>query len=234
MTRMVWNAIKNLQGCERLAVPERDATFYVFMTPTDDTVWLVGPYKPMTDFATDLRNDKGLRDFLTAHRVRLGLRDKDVPPPGIEWQKRIGPSVPGAHRNKVFIRDRSNPITKPVLDGPVSGNRKMDREDNVKSYWASQTPHSHHIVEFNNLAKLGVSHRVGKAEMDHDQLPAVLLAAEFHKCYISSILQPAHLWTKQKLELEIAPLYTRLYFEKGRLFEPLLRISKEILKAAGI
>ena len=113
-------------------------------------------------------------------------------------------------------------------------NRRTDREENVKRFWDSQTPQSHHIVEFNNLETLGVSHEIGLAEMDYQQLPAVLLAAEFHQRYISAILKPAQHWGKAKLQTDMVALYRGLYLGRGPLFEPLWRISQVILKHAGL
>jgi hypothetical protein len=235
MTSMVWNTIAHLPGCRPLTPPKGHARFFLFMTSADDTGWLVGPYKDMTSLATDLRNDERLRDFLSANRVRLGLRNTDVPPAGIERQARYGPLIPGTDRDKDFTRGRLNPVALPVREiSPVPVNRKMDREDNVMRFWASQTPQSHHILEFNNLETLGVSHKVGNAEMDYPQLPAVLLAAEFHQRYMSAILKPAQHWGKQQLQADIASVYRGLYLVKGPLFEPLWRISKVIINEASI
>jgi hypothetical protein len=94
MTSLVWNTIAHLSGCKLLIPPKGYAKFFLFMTSADDTGWLVGPYKDMMPLATDPRNDKRLRDFLSANRVRLGLRNTDVPPAGIERQARYGPLVP--------------------------------------------------------------------------------------------------------------------------------------------
>jgi hypothetical protein len=235
MTSMVWNTLAHLPGCKALIPPKSYAKFFLFVTPADDTGWLVGPYKDMTPLATDLRNDERLRDFLSANRVRLGLRDTDVPPAGIERQARYGPLVPGTDRDKDFTRGRVNPVALPVQEiSRVPVNRRTDREYNVMRFWASLTPQSHHIVEFNNLQTLGVGHKVGNAEMDYLQLPAVLLAAEFHQRYISAILKPAQHWGKQQLQSAIASVYRDLYLGKGPLFQPLWRISKVILNEAGI
>lgn len=128
-----------------------------------------------------------------------------------------------------------NQIARPVRvlkTFPV--RRKTDREENVKSFWDSQTPQSHHIVEFNNLKKLGVSRKDGSESMDYDQLPAVLLAAEFHQRYISAALKPAHNWGKTKLETEMATAYSRLYLERSKLFEPMWFISKVIFERVGL
>jgi hypothetical protein len=70
--------------------------------------------------------------------------------------------------------------------------------------------------------------------MDYLQLPAVLLAAEFHQRYISAILKPAQHWGKQQLQSTIASAYRDLYSGRGPLFEPLWRVSRVILDEAGI
>lgn len=251
MTKMVWNTIQHLRGCKRLTPPRGYSQFFLFQTSHDDTGWLVGPYKQLTPFATGLRNDDALRDFLSANRIRIGLRATDVPPAGIERQERYGSVVKGPDHDRDFTHARLNPIARPVRDftgsrlNPVTGaaipasvNRKTDREENVRDFWTSQTPQSHHIVEFNNLETLGASRKVGNAEMDYLQLPAVLLAAEFHQRYISAILRPAQRWRAQQLKSSIASVYRDLYLRndsgRGRLFEPLWEISKVILNEAGI
>jgi len=235
MKNMIWNTIAQLPGCRPVTPPRGHAKFFLFRSSADDTGWLVGPYKEMTPFATDLRNDKGLRDFVSANRVRIGLRNTDVPPADIERQARYGPLVRGTDHDNDFTLARLNPVARPVREvNAVSVNRKMDREENVRTFWASQTPQSHHIVEFNNLETLGASQKVGNAETDYHQLPAVLLAAEFHQRYISAILKPAQQWRRERLQSEIASVYRDLYLGKGPLFEPLWRISRVILNEAGI
>jgi hypothetical protein len=238
MQDKVWKTIAHLPGCRPLAPLKGYARFFLFQTSLDDTGWLVGPYKELTPFATNLRNDEGLRHFLSANRVRIGLRDMDVPPAEIEREKRYGKLIHGADRHKDFAHARVNPVAGPARDieiSPAPVNRKTDREENVRRFWASQTPQSHHIVEFNNLETLGVSQKDGGAEMDYLQLPAVLLAAEFHQRYISAILKPAQRLEKEELKSEIASVYWGLYGGgRGPLFDPLWKVSQVILKEAGI
>jgi len=113
-------------------------------------------------------------------------------------------------------------------------NRRTDREENVNAFWETQTPQSHHVVEFNNLEALGVSSKIGTTEMDYLQLPAVLLAAEFHQHYISAILKPTHRMDKLTLSKEIVSAYRQLYTSRSKLFEPLWIVSKVILQEAGL
>lgn len=235
MTIALWTRIANLPGCRALIPPRGHARFFLFQSPVDETGWLVGPYNEMTPFATSLRNDELLRDFVSAYRVRIGLRNTDVPPADIERQPRYGRLVRGKDRNKDFTLSRLNPVARPVREAnALCVRRKTDREENVKTFWASQTPQSHHIVEFNNLETLGASQKGGDTEMDYLQLPAVLLAAEFHQRYISAILKSPQHWGKQRLQSEIASVYRGLYLARSALFEPLWRISREILNEAGI
>jgi hypothetical protein len=70
--------------------------------------------------------------------------------------------------------------------------------------------------------------------MDYFQLPAVLLAAEFHQRYISAILKPTHNWTKAKLEAEIPSMYSSLYLERSKLFEPMWCVSRAVFERAGL
>jgi len=232
---MLWKKIADLPGCKLVMPPKNYPQLFLLKTSVDDTGWLVGPYKDMTRLATDLRRDEALRDFLSLNQVRLGLRNSDVPPVDIERKKRYGLSVRGENHNKDFTVARLNPIAQPVREqSPPSANRKTDREENVKRFWDSLTPQSHHIVEFNNLETMGVSREVGNEDMDYLQLPAVLSAAEFHKRYISAILKPAHKWEKRKLQSEIVTVYRSLYLRRSQLFEPMWKISKVILEEAGL
>jgi hypothetical protein len=231
---MLWNTIATLPGC-RTVEPKNYSRLYLFKTSLNDTGWLIGPYKNMISLATDLRGDPALREFLSAHRVRLGLRDTDVPPAGIDRQIRYGSTIQGANSGQDFTAERVNPLAPPVGgSAPTPVNRKTDREENVKRFWDSQTPQSHHIVEFNNLETLGKSRRIGVTEMDYLNLPAVLLAAEFHQRYISAILKPAQHWGKGKLQSNVIDLYHRLYQGRGPIFDPLWQVSKVILRQAGL
>ncbi|HEX3716518.1 MAG TPA: hypothetical protein VH595_01005 [Verrucomicrobiae bacterium] len=98
----------------------------------------------------------------------------------------------------------------------------------------TQTPQSHHIVEFNHLRDLGKSHDTGLGEMDHGQLPCVLLAAEFHQRYISSILKQTHGWNLQELRAGLSKVYSSIYLPRGILFSPLWAVSEIILDAAEV
>jgi hypothetical protein len=231
---MLWKTIENLPGC-RVVTPTKDSRLFLFQAAEDATGWLVGPYQELRSLATALRNDAQLRQFMTANRVRLGLRESDVPPAELERKERFGPTIQGVNYNQGFAAARFRSLAPPVQDLPsLPINRRTDREENVRRFWEAQTPQSHHIVEFNNLETLGVSHAVGVSEMDYLQLPAVLLAAEFHQRYISAILKRAHHWNKARLQNEMTPLYRGLYRDRGQLFTPLWRISRVILTAAGL
>ena len=215
--------------------PGNSSQFFLLQTSVDDTGWLVGPYEEMTDFATELRRNESLRDFLSANRIRIGLRDTDIPPANIKRQEDYGTFIHGKNHDKDFTTARLNPTAQPVhTEKTPSANRKTDREENVKGFWESQTPQSHHIVEFKNLKTLGVSRKRGNEEMDYLQLPTVLLAAEFHQRYISTILKLTHKWKRSKLQSEIVPIYRSIYLERGKLFEPLWMVTKIILEEADI
>ena len=232
---MPWKAITALDGCQSVTPPNNSAQLFVFRTSVDNTGWLIGPYKELTRFATELRHQQELRDFLSLNRIRIGLRSTDVPPANVVRQRSYGALIPGDNFAKDFTVERVNPIAQPVCSNEVQPiNRKTDREDNTKTFWESQTPQSHHIVEFNNLRTLGASTEHGGEGMDYHQLPAVLLAAEFHQRYISAILKPAHQWEKAELQSRIAVTYRDLYIQRSKLFEPLWLVSKAILEKAGL
>jgi hypothetical protein len=232
---MPWKRIPSLPGCTAVKPPLGLPTLFVLRTSTDDTGWIVGPYKDLTGFATKLRHEKVLRDFLSDHRVRIGLRDTDVPPANIERQVGYGKLVKGENYDKEFFSLRVNPVAQPVhITQTAAPNRKSDQEQNVRNFWESQTPQSHHIVEFNNLETVGVSCRDGNDGMDYFQLPAVLLAAEFHQRYISTILKPAHQWNKVRLQSEMVSTYRNLYLGRGQLFDPLWYVSTTIFDRANL
>ena len=70
--------------------------------------------------------------------------------------------------------------------------------------------------------------------MDYDQLPAVLLAAEFHQRYISAIFKASHGVGKDKLRAAMWTMYHDLYRHRSALFEPLWQISEVVFRAAGL
>jgi len=231
---MPWKAIITLPECKTVT-PSKHFSELFLLKNSDDTHWLIGQYKDMTKFATVLRTDKTTRDFLSAHRVRIGLRESDIPPADIQRQERYGVTTRGENYSKDFTEKRLNPIAQPVrklITFPI--NRIADREENVKRFWESQTPQSHHIVEFKNLEALGASSKNGNEGMDYLQLPAVLLAAEFHQRYISAVLKPTHNWEKAKLAAEMHTVYSSLYLERSKLFEPLWSVSKTIFERTNL
>jgi hypothetical protein len=231
---MPWEQIINLPEC-KLIKPLNTCSELVLLRNPDDTHWLVGRYRDMTEFAAVLRFDAALRDVLSANRVRLGLRNTDVPPTEIARQKCYGVMVQGETYSKDFAASRLNPMARPVQAlEPISINRITDCAGNVKRFWASQTPQSHHVVEFNNLETLGVSRKSGNNGMDYFQLPSVLLAAEFHQRYISAVLKPTHHWNKLRLAAEMPAVYSGLYLERSKLFESLWAVANAILSRAGL
>lgn len=228
---MLWNNISKLPGCERVAPPgSRGGDMFLLHIASDNSCWLIAPYESLTTFATALRERSDLRDFLTTSNVRIGLRETDRPAAEVDRQKRFGNTKVGSNANKDFTPLRKKELSQPVNPSvEQSTNRRTDREANVHSFWQTQTPQSHHIVEYNNLAKLGVSKPGRAKEMDYDRLPAVLLAAEFHQKYISMILKPPQRWPKDELRRGISLLYRRLYEQRSELFKPLWKVSKAIL-----
>ncbi|HAV63798.1 MAG TPA: hypothetical protein DCY13_15715 [Verrucomicrobiales bacterium] len=231
---MLWNRIYGLAESQQLNLPAF-GRLLLLKTPLDDSHWLIAPYRDLTRLATALRTDAATRQVLTDHQVRLGLRETDRPPADVERQARYGKLIPGEDRQRDFTGQRVKELATPVQpDAPVPANRRGDREANVKNFWDTQTPQSHHIVEFNNLQTLGVSTKSGDSEMDYQRLPAVLLAAEFHQRYITAVLRPAQRWSQAQLEAGIAGVYRELYLQRSRLFEPLWAVSRVILKQAGL
>ena len=171
---------------------------------------------------------------LAISRVRFGVRESNRPPVDLERVKRYGASIKGLNADHDFTGPRNQSLARPVRGREPTVNRLGDREENVKRYWASQTPQSHHIVEFNHLRDIGVSSKNGHGEMDHAQLPCVLLSAEFHQRYISSILKKTHGLSANQLRDSLAQVYFSIYGKRGPLFQPLWAVSKIILRRAGV
>ncbi|HEV3208625.1 MAG TPA: hypothetical protein VGY91_00030 [Chthoniobacterales bacterium] len=231
----IWNSIENLSVCEPLPLPAPYRRILLVRIQEDGTHWLVGPFRELTKVATDLRSVEKLCNILSHRDVRLGLREDDKPPLGLEQQASYGPDVRGANRDTNFTARRVNSVAIPFrANNPPTVNRVSDRRENVKAFWNTRTPQSHHIVEFNHLERLGVSNERGDLETDYDWLPAVLLAAEFHQRYLSAILKQTHRWDRQELQTRISATYESLYRSRSRLFLPLWEISKIILHEAGI
>jgi hypothetical protein len=230
---MIWNGIRAMSGVTTLASTHPE----ILLVPVGDgkSCWLVGPYERLTPLATALRDDEGLRLLLTQKQVRLGLRASDCPPAEVERQERYGKTLPGQERARDFSAVRGEPLATPVRANlPVPGNRISDQRENVKTFWATQTPQSHHIVEFNHLEELGLSQLRGRAGLDHPRLPAVLLAAEVHQRYLSSSFKPTHGWNKTRLQQEIVPFYRALYLGRSLLYHPLWAISKIVFREARL
>jgi len=231
---MLWTRIIALPECKSATPPSNFSGLFLLKN-SDNTHWLIGQYKHLTRFATALRHDNLLRDFVSAHRIRIGLRGTDVPPSNGERQQNYATTIRGENSGVDFSPQRLCLVARPVCElKPLPTNRKSDREENVKAFWESQTPQSHHIVEFNNLESLGVSRKDGNEETDYYQLPAVLLATEFHQRYISAILRPTHAWRKAKLEAQMSVVYRDLYLKRSILFEAMWSVSRLILEQAGL
>ena len=235
----MWDEIKRIPGCESVWPPGSYGEMWLLSVPPDETLapssWLIGQYKDLRNMATHLRNSETLQKFVTDCHARLGLRKTDQPPADVKQQKSFGPTAAGKGIGIDFTEQRVHALSDPVRPGPAPTNRRGDREENVRLFWATQTPHSHHIVEFNHLRKIGVSCEIGLDRMDHGQLPCVLLAPECHKCYITPILSRIDGLKEEELRKRLAQTYSDVYASpRAPLFRPLLDVSKIILRAAGI
>ena len=232
---MLWQNIKDLLPDTRITLPVPYGEIFAVVIPGTNTSWLIGPYARLTKLATALRSDGDLWKMLTKLGVRIGLRTTDTPSME-ERQIRFGETVKGTVDEKAIAKMRKLEGAKTALGQAADPSRRNDRETNVASFWKTRTPESHHIVEYNNLRDIGESTKgkKGAGEMDHAQLPAVLLAAEFHQCYISVFLKKMHGMEKEALRKFMPGVYHSLYVEQSDLFEPLWEISKVILKRARI
>ena len=233
---MIWTKINSMMP-EDAKLKGIWQGLYAVPIPHTTTSWLIGPYERLTEFATALRTDAKLRKLLTKFGVRLGLRATDVPPAG-ERQVRYGDTKEGANQKTDYDASRIHSVAKSAIDLPpgqsAPSNRKSDREENVRTFWMTQTPQSHHIVEFNNLRDIKASTKEGKDEMDYNRLPAVLLAAEFHQRYISAFLRQMHGMREKELRSVMPKLYRTLYLSRSDLFRPLWNVSEVLLREAKV
>lgn len=240
----LWADIQKIPGAETVETPGYgEAILLAVPTLRPRKHWMIGRYKDQTRLATALRTERTAQVFVAKCRIRLGFRDTDVPPIDLERQGEYGETVKGESASQDFSDERVKELTAPVKPANAEmTNRISDRKENVKTFWASQTPQSHHIVEFNHLEGIGKSKAAGDGELDHAQLPCVLLAAEFHQRYVSSILKRTHSWDEGQLRKNMTNTYFSIYVAEGRMagakgdapLAPLWRVSRIILRAAGI
>ena len=237
---MMWDDLKKITGARTITVPGGYGEAILLPvaganSPTP-SCWMIGQYKDQTRLATALRQDASLQTFISGQQIRFGLRESDRPPAvGTVRQERYGAPTVGPGANVNFALQRVQPVSVPVRPGvPAPGNRIGDEDGSKLRFWATQTPQSHHVVEFNHLRDMGFSQKIGAGPMDHAQLPCVLLSPEFHQRYFSSILKQTHGWGNNRLRAEIVQTYTSLYVSGGIPFRPLWEVSKIILRAAGL
>ena len=200
---------------------------------------MIGRYRQQKRLATALREKGYAQEFVADNFVRLGLRHTDVPPTDKVRQVSFGKSEPGDNPTGSstgnFVKDRVNQLLDPVdAENAAKTNRVSDQEKNVETYWDTRTPEAHHIVEFNHLSKLSFSKRRGTNELDHGELPCVLLMAEFHQRYVSSILKLTHGWDVEDLRKNLRHTYFSIYAERGEPLWPLWQVSQVILEEVNL
>lgn len=236
----MWNEIKKINGSKMALAPSGVGEVVLLPVPglpviPTPSCWMVASYNRLTKLATELRTDEALQKFIAEQGVRFGLRETDRPPAFVDRQPRFGATRSGPKAGENFGSQRVLTLAQPVKSAePIPGNRRGDREENVRLYWMTQTAQSHHVVEFNSLRDIGISKDGAAGPMDHGQLPCVLLAAEFHQAYISSILKPEHGRDANYLEQNLGKIYKRLYRGKCAPLSPLWDVSQAILRAAGV
>lgn len=197
-----------------------------------ETHWLVGSYSAQTGLTRQLRSNPDAQAWVEGLHLRFGFRETDVPPTGTR-QERFGATVVGDNPQTDFSSRRGSSSPPPVKAGPAAIHRQGDVRKNVLTYWQSQTPQSHHIVEFNHLRDIGAS-TYGSGPLDHDQLPCVLLMAEFHQRYISSVLRLDRGLPASKLREKLPETYRSIYCDRSAALKPLWGVARAILEAAGL
>ena len=128
--------------------------------------WVIGRHHALKQLAKGLRIDPVLRDRFAHLRVRLGDRANDNPP--------IEPAV---------RRIEASPLKQNLVAGRPF-QRQRDFFQGVEDFWRCKTLESHHIVEDNIVEKL----EQDTGELDREQAPCVLLAAELHQRVFSAAM----------------------------------------------
>ena len=239
MSEALWNQIKQINHARVEYLPLDQSEVVLLPVPSlpqapEPTFWLVGEYEPLTKFATSLRDNQTSQDFIADQQVRFGLRDTDLPPLNVARRKTYGAKQIGSDATRNFLPQRTRPVGEMVNPNqPTRFNRRGDREENVRLYWLTQTAQSHHIVEYNNLHTIKVSQPGAAGPLDHRRLPCVLLTAEFHQRYISSILGLIHGRDEAWLRANMIDTYLRIYVTQCPPLAPFWQVSRAILRAAG-
>lgn len=240
MSVAMWNEIKQINGARTARLPLGHQEVVLLPVPAlsllpGPAYWLVGEFNHLSNFATSLRTRQEARQFFVDQNVRVGLRAEDHPPLNRTRQRGYGDTIPGAGVGQNFAPQRVQARSQAVnVAVPAPGNRLADNEENVRTYWAQQTAQAHHIVEFNHLRDTGASHDGSAGSLDYGRLPCILLAAEFHQRYISSILKPEHGREAAYLRGNMPRIYNGIYLGKCPPLSPLWQVSQAILRAANL
>ena len=199
---------------------------------------MISRYKDQTKLATALREDEAAQTFVAEHHVRFGFRKTDVPPLDLDRQKNYGETeVNEELAKKDFSAERKNPLTKPVNDENAAQiNRLSDRRGKRQALLAEPDPASTSRRRVQQPARHYRSKK-GRGHfgpLDHSQLPCVLLAAEFHQRYVSSVLKPTHGMDEMELWKSMELTYWSLYATGSSPLRPLWEVSRLILREAGL
>ena len=213
-TKTLLPALGNI--CEPVALPAPYQQVLITKDAGPRGHWLVGTHPDLSRLARELRTNEYLGGLLNERGARLGFRKTDVPPHGLKRRRGYEANLEReagdhtAERKKLLHLQLSPEIAPPA-------NRLGDWLRNVELYWQTQTPQAHHIVEYNNLRRIGISEEKGDGELDYRQLPCVLLMPEFHQRYISSYLKETHDYTGTNEELlaKYEAIYEELYFQQA-------------------
>jgi hypothetical protein len=227
----IWDLINHHGICVPAALPKPYCSLLVTQAGDGRMKWLIGDHPTLARLANQLRSDESLCDQLIARNIYFGFRKTDTPPVGLKRQPSYGRLI----LNKILDGNKRRVHAKlpPLRDDDNTGTARIsDKFLTVKNYWRTQSPQAHHIVEFNNLATIGVSRRTGKRDLDYDGLPCVLLMAEFHQRFVSSHLKETHIWTGSQSQLlkNLKLLYAKIY--RNSWNKPLWHISQIIFAVA--
>lgn len=99
---MPWERLQSMSGLPVATTLADHGALYLLPTPTvgglRESSWLVGGYKVLQPLAEELRQSQTLRDKVAACKVRLGLRDNDLPPGSPDSKNPTAPTWRGPGR----------------------------------------------------------------------------------------------------------------------------------------
>ena len=147
---------------------------------TDDSRFIIGPYRKLTDYSTALRSNRNQQNLLANLNVKFGRRNTDAIPKGT--------IIKGGFRSKIKNRKLTPSQLSLLIHQhhrerydfnriPGFIPRITDEYREAAAYFQSITLESHHIVEKSLINALNRA----KGDLADDFAPCVLVTGELHR-----------------------------------------------------